>query len=120
MNTVLVVEDGLADREIISQYLQQAGYFVISAKSGEEAEEKLQKNKPNVIFLDVILPGQSGFEMCRELKKNPQTSKIPIVICSTKNSDADKMWGKMLGADAYLSKPINQTELISTLNQIIK
>ncbi|WP_208345091.1 response regulator, partial [Aetokthonos hydrillicola] len=57
---------------------------------------------------------------CRELKKNPQTSKIPIVICSTKNSDADKMWGKMLGADAYLSKPINQTELISTLNQIIK
>ena len=120
MYTVLVVEDGLADREIISQYLQQAGYFVVSAKSGEEAEEKLHENKPDVIFLDVILPGQSGFEMCRELKKNPQTSKIPVVICSTKNSDADKIWGKILGADAYLSKPIDQAELMSTLNKFIK
>jgi chemotaxis family two-component system response regulator PixH len=120
VNTVLVVEDGLADREIISQYLQQAGYFVVSAKSGEEAEEKLHENKPDVIFLDVILPGQSGFEMCRELKKNPQTSKIPVVICSTKNSDADKIWGKILGADAYLSKPIDQAELMSTLNKFIK
>ena len=120
MNTVLVVEDGLTDREILSRYLQKAGYSVISAKSSEEAQEKLDQNKPDFIFLDVILPGKSGFEICRELKKNPKTSQIPIIFCSTKNSDVDKMWGTMLGADAYLSKPINQEELVGTLKQLTK
>jgi two-component system, chemotaxis family, response regulator PixH len=120
MNTVLVVEDGLTDMEILSRYLQQAGYSVISAKSSEEAQEKLDSTKPDLIFLDVILPGKSGFEMCRELKTNPNTSKIPVVFCSTKDSDVDKMWGTMLGADAYISKPINQDELAVTLKQLTK
>ncbi len=120
MNTVLVVEDGLTDREILSRYLQKAGYSVISAKSSEEAQEQLDQNKPDFIFLDVILPGKSGFEICRELKKNPSTSQIPIIFCSTKNSDVDKMWGTMLGADAYLSKPINQEELVGTLKLLTK
>ena len=120
MNTVLVVEDGLTDMKILSGYLQQAGYSVISATSSEEAQEKLNHNQPDLIFLDVILPGKSGFEICRVLKNNPITSKIPIVFCSTKDSDVDKMWGSMLGADAYLSKPINQEELVGTLKQLIK
>ena len=120
MNTVLVVEDGLTDMEILSRYLQQAGYFVISAKSSLEAEEKINKNQPDLIFLDVILPGKSGFEICRELKSNHMTSKIPVVLCSTKSSDVDKIWGTMLGADAYLAKPINQEELLVTMKQLIK
>ena len=120
MNTVLVVEDGLTDMEIISSYLQQAGYSVIAATSSEDAQEKLTNNQPDIIFLDVILPGKSGFEICRELKNNPTTSDIPIVFCSTKNSDVDKMWGDMLGADAYLSKPVNQDELTTVLQQLKK
>lgn len=119
MSTVLVVEDGLTDMEILSRYLQQAGYSVISAKSSEEAQTKIYSNKPDLIFLDVILPGKSGFEICRELKANPETSKIPVVFCSTKNSDVDKMWGNMLGAEAYLSKPIDREELVKTLKQLI-
>jgi len=119
MNTVLVVEDGLTDMEIISRYLQQAGYSVISATSSEEAQDKIDKNKPDLIFLDVILPGKSGFEICRELKNNPNTSKIPVVFCSTKNSDVDKIWGNMLGADGYLSKPIVRDELLIILKQFI-
>ncbi|MBR8832643.1 MAG: response regulator [Stigonema ocellatum SAG 48.90 = DSM 106950] len=120
MSTVLVVEDGLTDMEILCSYLQQAGYFVITAKSSEEAQEKLNKNQPDLIFLDVILPGKSGFEICRELKNNHMTSKIPVVFCSTKNSNVDKMWGNMLGADGYLSKPISKDELLVTLKQLIK
>lgn len=120
MNTVLVVEDGLTDMEILSRYLQQAGYYVISATSSEEVQDKIDSTKPDLIFLDVILPGKSGFEICRELKKNPDTSKIPIVFCSTKNSDVDKMWGNMLGAEAYLAKPINQEELVVTLKKFLK
>ncbi|MBE9200608.1 MULTISPECIES: response regulator [unclassified Nodularia (in: cyanobacteria)] len=120
MNTVLVVEDGLTDMEILSRYLQQAGYYVISATSSEEVQERIDSTKPDLIFLDVILPGKSGFEICRELKNNPDTSKIPIVFCSTKNSDVDKMWGNMLGAEAYLAKPINQEELVVTLKKLLK
>lgn len=120
MSTVLVVEDGLTDMEILSRYLQQAGFSVISAKTSEEAQEKLNINKPDLIFLDVILPGKSGYEICRELKGNPITSKIPIIFCSTKNSDVDKMWGTMLGADAYISKPIDKQELEGTLKLLIK
>lgn len=120
MNTVLVVEDSLIDMEILSRYLQQAGYSVISATSSEEAQIKLGGSKPDLIFLDVILPGKSGFEICRELKNNPDTSKIPVVFCSTKNSDVDKIWGNMLGAEAYLSKPIDQEELAVTLKRLTK
>ncbi len=120
MNTVLVVEDGTTDREIISRYLLQAGYSVISAESCEEAQEKISESKPDVIFLDVLLPGKSGFEMCRELKNNPITSEIPVVFCSTKDTDVDKMWGAMLGADAYISKPVNEKKLEIALKQVIK
>ncbi|MDB9374659.1 response regulator transcription factor [Nodularia sphaerocarpa] len=120
MNTVLVVEDGVTDMEILSRYLQQAGYYVISATSSEEVQEKIDSSKPDLIFLDVILPGKSGFEICRELKNNPETSKIPIVFCSTKNSAVDQMWGNMLGAEGYLAKPINPAELVVTLNKLLK
>jgi chemotaxis family two-component system response regulator PixH len=118
MITVLVVEDGLTDMEIISRYLRQAGYSVISAVSSEEAQQKLDTNKPDVILLDVILPGKSGFEICRELQNNPNTSQIPVVFCSTKNSEVDKIWGNMLGAKAYLSKPIDKEELEKTLKTL--
>ncbi|AKG22653.1 response regulator transcription factor [Calothrix sp. 336/3] len=118
MNTILVVEDGLTDREIINGYLKQAGYYVINAIDADETKEKLSQNKPDLIFLDVILPGKSGFEICRELKDNPTTSQIPIIFCSTKNSDVDKMWGTMLGADAYLAKPIQKEALMDVIKQL--
>ncbi|KAF3885678.1 MULTISPECIES: response regulator transcription factor [Nostocales] len=118
MTTVLVVEDALTDMQVLTSYLQSAGYSVVSATNSEELQEKLEKNKPDVIFLDVILPGKSGFEICRELKNNPSTSKIPVVICSTKNTDVDKMWGSMLGADGYISKPVNQEDLLKTLRHL--
>ncbi len=120
MSTVLVVEDGLTDMEIISKYLEQAGYSVVCATSSEEAKSKIGNTKPDVIVLDVILPDKSGYEICRELKDNVETSTIPVVFCSTKSSDVDKMWGNMLGADGYLAKPVNKEELMQTLKRLIK
>lgn len=115
MTTVLIVEDALTDMHILTAYLQSAGYSVVSATNSDELQEKIENNKPDVIFLDVILPGKSGFEICRELKTDPSTSKIPVVLCSTKNTDVDKMWGSMLGADAYICKPVNQEDVLNTL-----
>lgn len=115
MTTVLLVEDSLTDTEVVTRYLRQAGLAVVSVTSCEEAQLKLQVQKPDLVLLDVILPGQSGFELCRELKTNASTKRIPVIICSTKGTEVDKLWGSMLGADAYLPKPIDQQELTSTV-----
>jgi two-component system, chemotaxis family, response regulator PixH len=120
MRTVLLVEDSLTETELITLYLQQAGLSVVSASSGEEAQTRLHQQRPDLIILDVILPGQSGFELCRELKTDPETSQIPVVLCSTKNTEVDKMWGNMLGADGYLTKPVDQELLVETIQQLIK
>lgn len=119
MSTVLVVEDSKTEMHLLTSYLQKAGLAVIGAQSGEEAQLKLSAQTPDLIVLDVILPGQSGFELCRELKADPRTSRIPVVMCSTKDTEVDKMWGNLLGASAYLAKPINPDALLKTVHQLI-
>ena len=119
MGTALVVEDCLTEREILSTFLKGAGLNVMLATSGEEALEQISQSLPDVIVLDIVLPGRSGFEICRELKAAEETSGIPIVLCSTKGSDMDKFWGMKQGADAYLSKPVDQEELIRTIKQFL-
>ncbi|MEO1403191.1 MAG: response regulator [Cyanobacteria bacterium J06635_1] len=120
MVTALIVEDSLTDRERLTDYLQQSGITVISVQSSEEAILKLQARLPDMVFLDVVLPGQSGFEFCRNLKTNEQTQDVPVVICSTKSTEADKLWGSMLGADAYLSKPVDHQQLIETIQTVMQ
>ncbi|NEP59488.1 MAG: response regulator [Symploca sp. SIO2G7] len=120
MGTALLVEDSVTDMQILSSCLRQGGIDVLVAQTGEEALTKITAYKPDIIVLDVVLPGRSGFELCRELKTQSNTSNIPIVICSTKGSDMDKFWGMKQGADAYLAKPIDQAELVRTVKQLIK
>ena len=115
MTTVLLVEDSLTEAELVTQYLRQAGVVVVNAADCEEARLKLQAQTPDLVLLDVILPGKSGFELCRELKTSAGTENIPVVICSTKGTEADQLWGAMLGADAYLPKPVDQKELMNTV-----
>lgn len=119
MVTALVVEDSLTDREHLTTHLQNLKIMVVGVESSEEALFKIQSLRPDVVFLDVVLPGQSGFELCRHLKTNQQTQSIPVVISSTKDTEADKLWGSMLGADAYLSKPIDAEKLAQTIQHII-
>lgn len=119
MSTALIVEDSLTEAEIISSCLKGGGIHVMTAKSGEEALEKLNGSSPDIIILDVVLPGCSGFELCRTLKAESKTSSIPIVMCSTKGSDMDKFWGMKQGADAYVPKPINQDEFMRTVRELM-
>jgi two-component system, chemotaxis family, response regulator PixH len=119
MSTALVIEDSATEASIFSSCLQQSGVQVLMAGSGEEALEKLNSTSPDIIILDVVLPGQSGFELCRALKSESKTSGIPVLMCSTKGSDMDKFWGMKQGADAYLAKPIDQGEFIRTVQGLI-
>lgn len=120
MNTALVVDDSLTEMEVISSCLRRGGLNVETATNGEEALAKISSQKPDVIVLDVVLPGRSGFELCRELKAESGTSTIPVVLCSTKGSEMDKFWGMKQGADAYIAKPVDQEELVRTVKQLIK
>jgi DNA-binding response OmpR family regulator len=119
MGTVLVVEDSLTEMQILIGCLQQAGINVLIAQSGEEAIATLKQQKPDVIILDVVLPGCSGFEVCRQLKAEIATKDIPIVMCSTKSGEMDRFWGMKQGANAYIAKPIDQEELVRTVKQLI-
>ncbi|ELR98129.1 response regulator transcription factor [Gloeocapsa sp. PCC 73106] len=119
METALIVEDSPTQRGILTGYLQELGINVVIANSGEEALVKIAATQPDLIVLDVVLPGRSGFEICRDLKNQEKTKKIPIIICSTKDSEMDKFWGLKQGANAYLAKPIDQEEFVRTVKQLI-
>ncbi len=120
MPTILVVEDTLTEAEIIIGTLHQSGFQTIAVTSSEEARVQIDQAKPDAIVLDIVLPGASGFEFCRELKGNPDTKNIPIVMCSTKSGEIDKFWGMKQGAASYLTKPIKPEELVRTVKLLIQ
>lgn len=120
MSTILVIEDSMTEMQVITSCLQRGGLSVQTATSSEEALTKINTQKPDAIILDVVLPGRSGFELCRDLKAEAKTSNIPVVLCSTKGSEMDKFWGMKQGADAYITKPIDQETLLHTVKQLLK
>ncbi|MCU0571149.1 MAG: response regulator [Oculatellaceae cyanobacterium Prado106] len=119
MATILVIEDTLTQAEIMTGALRQAGFSTIAVTSSEDAKLKIDQQKPDAIVLDVVLPGASGFEFCRELKGNPNTRSIPVIMCSTKDGEMDRFWGIKQGADSYLTKPINTEELVRTVKLMV-
>ena len=119
MSKVLVVDDSLTDRRVLSTYLMEAGLTVLDVESAEEAMEKLSDYQPNLIVLDVVMGGKSGFEMCRSLKADASTKPIPVILCSSKSTEADKMWGDVVGADAYIAKPVNREELLDKIEKLM-
>jgi two-component system, chemotaxis family, response regulator PixH len=119
MSTALIVEDVQTDLMILTNYLETLGWRVISAIDGEEALNYLSSNKPDIVFLDVVLPGRSGFEICRTIKSQVDTQKIPVVMCSTKNTDMDRFWGLKQGADLYLTKPVNRNDFVEVIQKLV-
>jgi two-component system, chemotaxis family, response regulator PixH len=115
MKTILIVEDMQCELDLMAQYLTQLGYKIMTAADGEEALEKIKQTKPDAIVTDWMMPKMGGVEISRQLKKNPETAQIPIVVCTAKNRDVDRVWAKKQGIDAYLTKPYTQEELTATL-----
>jgi two-component system, chemotaxis family, response regulator PixH len=120
MTTILIIEDTMSQIEIIRATLQKGGYETVAVMSSEDAKNQIQTKQPDAIVMDVVLPGLSGFELCRELKENPQTNHIPIVLCSTKDSEMDKFWGMKQGASSYLTKPIDADALLRAVQTMVK
>ena len=118
IKNVMVVDDSATDMHLMTELLKKNGFTVTTANNGEEAVVKAKKEKPDVILMDIVMPGMSGFEATRSISRDPETASIPVIICSTKGQETDKAWGLRQGARDYLVKPINEKTLIEKLKAL--
>ena len=115
---ILVVDDMQAQRDLMSNYLSRAGYNVTTAESGAEALIMVKANKPDIVVTDLVMPEITGLELCRELKRQPDTAKIPVVACTTKDRKMDQNWARKQGVAAYVVKPCTEQELVDAVRSV--
>ncbi|WP_017324014.1 PleD family two-component system response regulator [Synechococcus sp. PCC 7336] len=121
MKSILVVEDSRAEQQLIVSLLQNAGHHVQFASSAEEAWEWLKKSpaKPDMIVLDIIMPGATGLDFCRELRQSSEFDSIPVIFCSSKDKEFDQFWALRQGGNAYITKPFAPNEFMTTVQQYL-
>lgn len=112
MARVLIVDDSPTEVYILKNMLEKNGFQTLTANSGEEGVKKAREEKPDLILMDVVMPGLNGFQATRQISRDPETSAIPIIIVTTKDQETDKVWGLRQGAKDYVTKPANERELI--------
>lgn len=117
-DTILVVDDSPTEQKLVISVLQSKGYRVITAADGEEAIEKAVREQPRLVVLDVVMPKKNGYQVCRHLKTTADTQHIKVLLLTTKNQEADKFWGMKQGADAYLTKPFDSAELLTSVGRL--
>jgi len=116
---ILVVDDSWTELTMIATPLRNQGFDVVTAVDGDEALEKVFKERPQCIVLDVVLPKQNGFQLCRKLKSLDASKHIPIILLTSKNTPLDKSWGLRQGADMYMTKPFSEDELLNNVRQLL-
>lgn len=118
INTVLVVDDSPTDSHLLTEILKKNGFAVSTATNGQEAISKAKSDKPDLILMDIVMPGMSGFEATRAISRDPETAAIPVIICSTKGQETDKAWGLRQGAKDYIVKPIVEKVLMEKIKSL--
>jgi DNA-binding response OmpR family regulator len=117
--TILIVDDSWTDLALIAAPLYESGYNIVTAVDGNEAIEKALAVQPQCIVLDVVLPKQNGFQVCRRLKRMDECRGIPIILLSSKGTPQDRHWGMQQGADIYLTKPFKRDELLASVRSVL-
>ncbi|WP_435103053.1 response regulator [Arhodomonas sp. AD133] len=120
MTRILVVDDSPTETHVLKSMLEQHGYEVSIAEDGDEGMDKARRERPDVILMDIVMPGVNGFQATRKLTRDPETSSIPIVIISTKDQDTDRIWAKRQGALDYITKPVTEDELLGKIDAALK
>ena len=115
---VLVVDDSPTDTHLLTEMLRKHGYTVVTAANGEDGISKAKTEKPDLVLMDIVMPGMSGFEATRAISKNAETASIPVIICSTKGQETDKAWGLRQGAKDYIVKPITEKVLLEKIRSL--
>jgi twitching motility two-component system response regulator PilH len=117
VHKILLVDDSKTELHFLSDLLTKRGYAVRTASSGDEAMRSLAEDKPDLILMDVVMPGQNGFQLTRAITRDPRFADLPVIMCTSKNQETDRVWGMRQGARDYVVKPVQADELIAKIKQ---
>ena len=112
---ILLVDDSKTELHHLSDLLGKRGFEVRTAENGEDAMKRLGEETPDLILMDVVMPGQNGFQLTRAITRDPRFSKVPVIMCTSKNQETDKVWGMRQGARDYIVKPVDANELMAKI-----
>ncbi|VAX06454.1 twitching motility protein PilH [hydrothermal vent metagenome] len=119
MTTILIVDDSPTETHILKTLLEKAGYMILLAGDGASGVEEAKSSLPDLILMDVVMPGLNGFQATRQLSRDPDTEDIPVIMVTTKDQETDKAWGKRQGAKEYVVKPIDGKELLGKITMVL-
>ncbi|MBL8466556.1 response regulator [Methyloversatilis discipulorum] len=115
---IMVVDDSPTERHVLNDFLTRKGFEVIIAENGEQAIEKAKAEKPDLILMDVVMPGINGYQATRTITRDDSTRDIPVIMCTSKDLPTDRIWGMRQGALDYMVKPVNLEELLGRITQL--
>jgi len=118
VKNVLVVDDSPTDRQYLIDMLVRNGYHVTAAESVEDGLLKARQLKPDLVLMDVVMPGLNGFQATRALTRDDATKHIPVILCTSKAQETDRVWGMRQGAKDYIVKPVDQAELLAKISAL--
>jgi twitching motility two-component system response regulator PilH len=119
MARILIVDDSPTEIHVLKTMLEKNGFDTLAAESGEEGIEKVKADKPDLVLMDVVMPGMNGFQATRQITKDPETSATPVIIVTTKNQETDRVWGLRQGAKDYITKPVTEADLVNKINAVL-
>jgi twitching motility two-component system response regulator PilH len=119
MKQIMIVDDSPTDAHLLQKMLERNGYQTLTAGNGTEGIEVARLLRPDLILMDVVMPGLNGFQATRELSTNPETSSIPVIIVTRKDQKVDRVWGIRQGARDYITKPVSESDLLSLINEAL-
>ena len=112
---ILIVDDSPTERYYLTDILVKNGFSVSTAENGEDALLKIRADRPELVLMDVVMPGANGFQVTRSIARDPELSSVPVIICSSKNQETDRIWGMRQGAQDYLVKPVDPEQLLARI-----
>jgi twitching motility two-component system response regulator PilH len=118
IQNILLVDDSKTELHLLSDMLSKQGYSVRTAENGEEAMRRLSEAKPDLILMDVVMPGTNGFQLTRAITRDPRFSGVPVIMCTSKNQETDKVWGMRQGARDYVVKPVDANDLLAKIKAL--
>jgi len=116
---ILVVDDSPTERFFLTDLLKRSGYDVLTAENGDDALAKIRLERPSLVVMDVVMPGSSGFQVTRALNRDPATQSIPVILCTSKSTETDRIWGLRQGARDYVTKPVDAKELLAKIAELV-
>ena len=115
---ILIVDDSPTERHYLSEILSRGGFDVVTSDSGEDALQKARSLQPDLILMDIVMPGMNGFQATRAITRDEATKNIPVLICTTKSQETDRIWGLRQGARDYMVKPIQPDALLKKIESM--